>query len=44
VVALIYQAYRDKYGEFPSSEKARNILMSSATNIDEEIFAKARGL
>jgi subtilisin family serine protease len=44
VVALIYQAYRDKYGEFPSSEKARNILMSSATNIDEEIFAQGAGI
>jgi len=44
VVALIYQAYKDAYGEFPSSEKARDILMSSATNIDEEVFAQGSGI
>ena len=44
VMALIYQAYKDAHGEFPTSEKARNILMSSATDINEEIFAQGSGL
>lgn len=44
VIALIYQAYKEKYGIFPTSEKARNILMSSATDIDEEVFAQGSGL
>ncbi|OPX79937.1 MAG: Pyrolysin precursor [Methanosaeta sp. PtaB.Bin039] len=44
LVALIYQAYRDAHGVFPTSEKARDILMSSATNIDEEVFAQGSGL
>ncbi len=42
VVALIYQAYKDAHGKFPTSEKARDILMSSATDIDEEIFSGFR--
>ena len=44
VVALIYQAYKDAHGKFPTSEKARDILMSSATDIDEEIFAQGSGI
>jgi subtilisin family serine protease len=44
VIALIYQAYKDAHGEFPTSEKARDILMSSATDIDEEIFAQGSGI
>jgi len=44
VVALIYQAYRAKYGKNPTSEKARDILMSAATDIDEEVFAQGAGI
>ena len=44
VIALIYQAYKDAHGEFPTSEKARDILMSSATDIDEEVFAQGSGI
>ncbi len=44
VVALIYQAYKDAHGEFPTSEKARDILMSSATDINEETFAQGSGM
>jgi len=44
VVALIYQAYKEAHGEFPTSEKARDILMSSATDINEEIFAQGSGM
>ena len=44
VIALIYQAYKNTYGEFPTSEKARDILMSSATDIDEEVFAQGSGI
>ncbi|AEB69757.1 S8 family serine peptidase [Methanothrix soehngenii] len=44
VMALIYQAYKEKYGEFPTSEKARDILMSSATDIDEEVFVQGSGI
>lgn len=44
VVALIYQVHKDTYGEFPTSEKARDILMSSATDINEEVFAQGAGI
>ncbi|HOT06709.1 MAG TPA: S8 family serine peptidase [Methanotrichaceae archaeon] len=44
VVALIYQAYKDTHGKFPTSEKARDILMSSATDIDEEVLAQGSGI
>jgi subtilisin family serine protease len=44
VVALIYQAYSDAHGKFPTSEKARDILMSSATDINEEVFAQGAGI
>jgi len=44
VVALIYQAYKATHGEFPTSEKGRDILMSSATDINEEVFAQGSGI
>jgi subtilisin family serine protease len=44
VVALIYQAYKEKYERFPTSREARDILMSSATDINEEIFAQGSGI
>ncbi|HOT06712.1 MAG TPA: S8 family serine peptidase [Methanotrichaceae archaeon] len=44
VVALIYQAYKEKNGVFPTSEKARDILMSSSTDIGEEVFAQGSGI
>ena len=44
VVALIYQAYKETHGEFPTSEKARDILMSAATDINEEVFAQGAGI
>jgi subtilisin family serine protease len=44
VVALIYQAYKETEGEFPASEKARDILMSAATDINEEVFAQGSGI
>ncbi len=43
VIALIYQTYKEKYGRFPTSEKARDILMSSAIDIGEEVFAQGSG-
>ena len=43
-VALIYQAYKDTHGEFPTSEMVRDILMSSADDINEEIFAQGSGI
>ncbi|OPX77974.1 MAG: Pyrolysin precursor [Methanosaeta sp. PtaB.Bin039] len=44
VIALIYQAYKDAYGRFPTSEKARDILLSSATDLGEEVFAQGSGI
>jgi subtilisin family serine protease len=44
VIALIYQAYKERYERFPTSTEARDILMSSATDIDEEIFAQGSGM
>lgn len=43
ITALIYQAYKTAHGEFPTSDVARDILMSSADDIDEEVFAQGAG-
>jgi subtilisin family serine protease len=43
VIALIYQAYKETHGVFPTSEMARDILMSSADDINEEPFAQGAG-
>ncbi len=43
ITALIYQAYKRAHGEFPTSDIARDILMSSADDIDEEVFAQGAG-
>ncbi len=44
VVALIYQAYKEKHGKFPTSDMARDILMSSAIDINEDVFAQGSGM
>ncbi|MBP1661498.1 MAG: putative peptidase, partial [Candidatus Aminicenantes bacterium] len=43
ITALIYQAYKTAHGEFPTSALARDILMSSADDINEEVFAQGAG-
>jgi subtilisin family serine protease len=44
IVALIYQAYKERHGVFPTSEVARDILMSSADDINDESFAQGAGM
>ena len=44
VVALIYQAYKQSHKVFPTSEIVRDILMSSADDINDEPFAQGSGM
>ena len=44
ITTLIYQAYKQAHGEFPDSGTARDILMSSADDINDEVFAQGAGI
>lgn len=44
VAALICQAYKQAHGVFPTSEEVRDILMSSADDINDEPFAQGAGM
>ena len=41
--ALVYQAYKQNYGTFPTGSMIRNILMSSADNINYDILKQGAG-
>ena len=43
VLALIYQAYRAKHGVWPTAEQAKALLMSSATDIQNDLFKQGAG-
>lgn len=43
VLALIYQAYKDAHGDWPTHETAKAILMSSATNLNANVFRQGAG-
>jgi hypothetical protein len=43
VLALIYQAYKSKHGTWPTADQAKAILMSSATDINNDVFKQGSG-
>jgi len=43
VLALIYQAYKDAHGVWPTHEQAKALLMSSATDINYDVFKQGAG-
>ena len=43
VLALIYQAYKAKHGVWPTSDIAKSIFMSSATDINSDVFKQGAG-
>jgi subtilisin family serine protease len=43
-LALVYDAFFQKNGAFPSSELARNILMSGADNINYDVLQQGAGI
>jgi uncharacterized repeat protein (TIGR01451 family) len=42
-LALIYQAYKDKHGTWPTHEQARALLMSSATDVNNDVYKQGAG-
>lgn len=44
VLALIYQAYKANHGVFPTSDVAKAIFMSSATDIKNDVFRMGAGV
>ena len=43
VLALIYQAYKDKNGAFPTFETARQILMSGSDDLSHDVLMQGAG-
>jgi uncharacterized repeat protein (TIGR01451 family) len=41
--ALIYQAYKAKHGVWPTADQARALLMSTATDINNDVFRQGAG-
>ena len=42
-LALVYQAYKAKHGVWPTHEEAKAILMSSATDLNYDVFKQGAG-
>ncbi|MEJ2601255.1 MAG: S8 family serine peptidase, partial [Anaerolineales bacterium] len=43
VLALLYNAYKDTYGDWPDSETAKALLQSSATDLDYDSMTQGSG-
>ena len=43
-LALIYQAFRTKHDRWPTFKEAKELLMSSATNINHDVWSQGAGL
>jgi hypothetical protein len=43
VTALIYQAYKNAHGDWPTSEEARRILMNTATDLKYDVHRQGAG-
>ena len=43
-LALIYQAWRDRTGAWPTFDQARALLMGTAKNIDHDVWTQGGGL
>ncbi len=44
VLALIYQAYKTEHGVWPTAQTAKAILMSTSTDINQEVFKQGTGV
>lgn len=43
VLALIYQSYKQKHGNWPTAATAKSILMASASDINHDVFKQGAG-
>ncbi|CAN5798957.1 hypothetical protein BH23CHL2_BH23CHL2_17480 [soil metagenome] len=43
-LALIYQAWKDRTGMFPTFDEAKSLIMSSASNTDHDVWSQGAGL
>ncbi|MCK4366990.1 MAG: S8 family serine peptidase, partial [Thermoplasmata archaeon] len=43
ILALIYQAYKHRHGEFPNATTAQSILMSSADDLSYDVLSQGAG-
>ena len=43
VLALIYQAYKDRHSVWPTAKLAKSILMASATDVNHDAFKQGAG-
>jgi hypothetical protein len=43
-LALMYQAWYENYGQWPTFEEARTLIMNSATNIEHDVWSQGAGL
>lgn len=43
IVALVYEAYYLAHGTLPTAEEVKEILMSTATNVNHDVFSQGAG-
>lgn len=43
VIALIYQAYKDKHGDFPDNQTAKALLMAGSRDVFNDVFRQGAG-
>ncbi|VAW43457.1 hypothetical protein MNBD_CHLOROFLEXI01-776, partial [hydrothermal vent metagenome] len=43
-LALMYQAWYENYGQWPTFEEARTLIMNSATNTEHDVWSQGAGL
>ncbi|ASJ04126.1 S8 family serine peptidase [Thermococcus barossii] len=43
IAALVYQAYYEKHGRWPTSQEVKEILMSTAKNVNHDVFTQGAG-
>ncbi|WP_461865444.1 S8 family serine peptidase [Thermococcus sp.] len=43
IAALVYEAYYETYGRWPTSQEVKEILMSTAENVNYDVFSQGAG-
>ena len=43
IAALVYQAYYETHGRWPTSQEVKEILMSTAKNVNHDVFTQGAG-
>ena len=43
-LALMYQAWYERWGEWPTFEQARTLIMNSATNTEHDVWSQGAGM